>query len=296
MCWHVAAIPDHRRRERVEATVLLKLAKSIYRATPSRRLRQLYFDGYARMVRGREAIRTIDEVRYHLDLGEMIDLALSLGQFEPRVVAAIERHCRPGMTALDVGANIGAHTLRLGRLVGNSGRVYGFEPTEFAFRKLERNLALNPELNVSIFRLALADQEARSRRISFRASWRTDGRHQDASCEVDFVRLDDWARNAGVGKVDVMKMDVDGNEFGVLAGGLELLRGSRAVLIMELVGPHFADANRNPWTLLESLGYRFSDIETGTVYSSVERMSHLIPADDAQMTTSHNILAVPDGN
>lgn len=48
---------------------------------------------------------------------------------------------------LDIGANIGSHTLPLAQMVGPSGRVYSFEPTDYAFGKQRRNLSLNPELS-----------------------------------------------------------------------------------------------------------------------------------------------------
>ena len=273
--------------------MLLRLGKLIYRLTPFRGLRKLYFYIYARSVRKRQVVADIDGVYYQLELDEMIDLAMYLGQFEPGVVAAIKRLCKPGMTALDIGANIGAHALRLGRLVGDSGQVYAFEPTIFAFSKLERNLGLNPQIRMSIFQSALSDQPATRRAISFRSSWRPDGTYKDASCEVDFVRLDDWASATGVTHVDLIKIDVDGNEFGVLAGGIDLLKRCQPILLMEMVGPHFADPKRNPFTVLESLGYKFSNIDTGTVYSGVDQMCGLIAADDNEMTTSLNILAMP---
>jgi FkbM family methyltransferase len=52
----------------------------------------------------------------------------------------------PGTLVLDIGANIGAHTLHLAHLVGPNGRVLAFEPTDYAFRKFSRNLELNPNL------------------------------------------------------------------------------------------------------------------------------------------------------
>jgi FkbM family methyltransferase len=246
------------------------------------------------MVKNRQLVANIDGVRFSLELGELIDLALYLGSFEPTVVNAIKRFCQPSMVVFDIGANIGAHGLRLGCIVGNKGRVYAFEPTTIAFTKLERNLALNRQLNVSAFRLALSDEIQTRRTMSFRSSWRTDGSQKDSTCEVDFVRLDDWARTNNVSHVDLIKLDVDGNEFGVLSGGRELLKRCQPTFLMEMVGPHFADPARNPLLFLESIGYKFSNIDTGAKYSGAEEMSRLIASDDDKMTTSINVLAVAE--
>ncbi len=272
--------------------MFMKIAQAIYRKTPYRGIRKYYFKIYAQLVKNRQIIANVDGVRFELELGEMIDLAVYLGKFEPTVVKAINQFCQPGAVVLDIGANIGAHALRLGSIVGDKGQVYAFEPTAFAFNKLERNLLLNPQLKVTIFRKALSNESLTKRTISFRSSWKTDGTQQDSTCEVDFVRLDDWAQMHELNHVDLIKLDVDGNEFGVLDGGLELLRRSRPILLMELVGPHFANPEKNPFILLESIGYEFSNIDTGIKYSGADEMSQLIPADDDKMTTSMNILAV----
>lgn len=272
--------------------IFMKLAQSIYRNTPFLGLRKFYFDTYARLVRNRQVVANVDGLRFDLELNELIDLALYLGKFEPSVVKAIKQYCQPGMIVLDIGANIGAHTLRLGGLIGEKGCIYAFEPTTFAFAKLKRNIELNPQLRVSIFRIALSDEPQTKRTISFRSSWRTDGTQQDSTCDVDFVKLDDWANMNNVNHVDLIKIDIDGNEFGALAGGKELLKRCKPILLMEMVGPHFANATRNPFLFLESMGYMFSSIDTGISYSGVDEMCHLIPADDDRMTTSMNILAV----
>jgi len=51
----------------------------------------------------------------------------------------------------DVVFDIGAHTLGLAKSVGTEGRVFAFEPADFAFAKLTGNLALNPELDTRTF-------------------------------------------------------------------------------------------------------------------------------------------------
>jgi tRNA G37 N-methylase Trm5 len=86
-------------------------------------------------------------VRYDLDLREGIDFSIYLlGAFEPETRRALKGAVKPDYVVFDVGANVGAHTLTLARCVGKSGKVYAFEPSDFAFAKLRRNLSLNPEL------------------------------------------------------------------------------------------------------------------------------------------------------
>src|SRR5690348_16966432 len=71
--------------------------------------------------------------RYELNLAEGIDLAVYLGLYEPSTTRALERLIRPGAQILDIGANVGVHTVHMARLTGPRGRVFAFEPTTFAF-------------------------------------------------------------------------------------------------------------------------------------------------------------------
>ena len=80
-------------------------------------------------------------INYELDLSQGIDFAIYLGNiYERQTKAALRRLVSPGSLVLDIGANIGAHTLHLASLVGPTGRVMAFEPTDYAFGKLRRNL------------------------------------------------------------------------------------------------------------------------------------------------------------
>jgi len=79
-------------------------------------------------------------IRWDLDLAEGIDLPIYLpGAFEPRLIRAYGRLIRPGACVVDIGANIGAHTLHFARLVGGRGKVVAYEPTGYAYRKLVAN-------------------------------------------------------------------------------------------------------------------------------------------------------------
>ena len=87
---------------------------------------------------GPELVTSRQGLTWQLDLREGIDLSIYLlGRFEPSTVRCYTRLVNPGDVVLDVGANIGAHTLPLARLVGEAGRVIAFELTRYAFLKLQ---------------------------------------------------------------------------------------------------------------------------------------------------------------
>ena len=87
---------------------------------------------------------------WDLDLHEGIDFSIFLlGGFEPRTLRLYRKLLgyKEGEIILDIGANVGAHTLPLAQLVvSNGGKVYAFEPTDYAFRKLITNTNLNPSI------------------------------------------------------------------------------------------------------------------------------------------------------
>jgi len=276
--------------------VLVRVARAIYRGTPVPAIRRLYFGTFCRVMRDKRIRASIGGSAFDLDLGEMIDVALFLEQYEPDVGAALARHCRPGMTVLDIGANIGAHTLRLGRLVTPAGAVYAFEPTDFAFNKLKQNISLNHAPHVHPVKVALSDRTVARQVIKYRASWTTSGRRKDGESIVDFVRLDDWSAASGVDQIDLIKIDIDGNEFEALAGGMQLIERSLPVIVMEAVWSHFADKGRNPFVLLERAGYSFQDAKSDVEYATAEDVERLFPHADPEMTTSFNVIARPSAH
>src|SRR3954454_10033377 len=118
-------------------------------------LARLVFSGLMGLRRpfglGERARVTRRGIRWDLDLSEVIDLSIYLtGYTEYSTVRAYRRLIRPGDVILDIGANIGAHTLQFASLTGPRGQVFAFEPTAFPFGKLKENIRLNPRLSPRI--------------------------------------------------------------------------------------------------------------------------------------------------
>lgn len=286
----------HRRQATARRTpprAVIELARAIYKATPVAALRQIYFAAFCRLVRQRRVRAAIDGLTFELDLGEMIDVAVYLERYELDVAAALRRYCRPGMTVLDIGANIGAHALTMGKLVTATGAVYAFEPMDFAFQKLTRNLSLNDLPHVRAIKSALNARNVERQVVHYRSSWCTAGGRQDPQAVVDFVRLDDWCAQNGVSEAGVIKIDIDGNEFEALAGGVDLLERARPVIIIEAVWQHFVDDGRNPFALLKRLGYRFRNAKSHRAYREAADIARLFPEGDRAMTRSVNVIATP---
>src|SRR5580700_9976634 len=112
-------------------------------------------------------------VNWRLDLNEGIDLALYVGTYQDIPRRIMDRWLPPGSLAVDIGANIGAHCLRIARRVGANGRVVAVEPTDYAFSKLTANAELNPGLRgrLVLVQAALTDGTARAGEAQFYARW-----------------------------------------------------------------------------------------------------------------------------
>jgi FkbM family methyltransferase len=192
-----------------------------------------------------EVVATRGGIAYDLDLSQGIDLAIYLGMYERQTRAALRQLVSPGSLVLDIGANIGAHTLALAQLVGPKGQVLAFEPTDYAFQKLGRNLSLNPQLvsRVTAYHCFLAASDSGEVPPAVYSSWPLVGedglhtKHLGRSMETGAARasrLDTILAQFSDRKVQLVKLDVDGFECDVLRGATSLLREMRPIFVMEI--------------------------------------------------------------
>ncbi len=186
-------------------------------------------------------------------IGRSFDL---YGEFSEAEVALFREAIKPGQTVLDVGANIGAHTVAFARLVGPSGRVIAFEPQRTAYYSLCGNAVQN-NLDHVICRQEAAgaapgsiavpeldygrDNNFGGLELSPDATWAR-------TYSVPLVRIDDL----GLSACDFIKIDVEGMERQVLEGAAETLRRFKPLLYVEDDRPNNSNALRER---LDALGY-----------------------------------------
>jgi FkbM family methyltransferase len=220
--------------------------KTANKIAVARALHRLVRSGRAVAGRSGKGIFTRRGIVYELDLTEGIDLAIYLGgMFERRTALALGRLVEPSALVLDIGANIGAHTLPLADLVGPQGRVMAFEPTDFAFRKLKRNLDLNPSLagRVESLHCFLSGNDQASVPAAVYSSWPLDAeqglhaKHLGREMQTEQARarsLDRVLSEHAGRRVQLVKLDVDGYECEVLRGATSMVREMRPIFMMEL--------------------------------------------------------------
>jgi FkbM family methyltransferase len=148
---------------------------------------------------------------------------------------------RPGMVALDVGANVGAYSLLLGQWVGPGGRVFAFEPAPTPFKGLVRHVRLNHLEQVvhpvasavgaaqSTAPLVLASTAGESRLA--RSAEGQAGQGQAGTIDVPVISIDTFCAAEQIAP-DFIKVDVEGAELDVLRGARETIRRGRGRLAL----------------------------------------------------------------
>lgn len=188
---------------------------------------------------------------------DQIGRALYLyGEFEVRETRFVGAALQRGEVFVDVGANAGYYTLLASRIVGNEGLVVAFEPSVRIRAQLERNVLLNGVANASIRPQAISREQGKASffesadpRNSGTASLQP-GPGRVASPEtVATTTLDEVADELGR-RIDVLKVDVEGAELDVIAGGERTLSSREAPTI---VFEHFGEGEI--FSALRALGY-----------------------------------------
>lgn len=210
---------------------------------------------------------------------------LRAGTFEKEELAFVGRFLQPGMTVLDIGAHHGLYSLLASKRVSPSGRVFSFEPSPRERRALRLHLALNLCRNVRVQGLALGSEETEATLHVVQGSQTGCNSLRPPEVigstlpiHVRVTSLDAWLKLNNIGKVDFIKLDVEGAELEVLKGAEKLLNNRpRPVILAEV-----QDVRTAPWgysaneilKYLSAKEYKWLRLLSGSALGDLDLSSH----------------------
>ncbi len=145
---------------------------------------------------------------------------------------------QPGESVIDIGASYGVYTLSMARAVGATGKVWAIEPSPATMAHLECSIARNRFGNVTPIRAGLSDRPGRAylpreanTELGAVVAEATAGKDCD---EVELLSLDECAPRYPWRDICFVKMDAEGHEERIIAGGGRFLDSNSPLILYEI--------------------------------------------------------------
>lgn len=154
------------------------------------------------------------------------------------IFASALRPQRSDICFVDIGANVGQHSLFMSRRVD---KVLSFEPQREAVAQFRNNISMNGIGNIAVFECALGDRDHvaqlgsgfEGNNGSRSITWTLD---QEKNTEIMVYHAGNKLDQIGISKIDIIKMDVEGYEKNVFSGLRERINSDRPIIMFELIG------------------------------------------------------------
>jgi FkbM family methyltransferase len=248
----------------MRSLAMSRLAPVLGQRIPLRGSARLLFSSYARAphIPGKsiDQHRTLTGDVFDVDLSSFLEWQLwAFGGYERHFAPLFSRLVGPGDQCVDVGANVGVHTVRLAKLAGRGGSVIAIEPDPGMADRARRNIMLNGLDNARVVDAAASDQVGQTvlyRPGAFdsnraRASLRCHPYLTGAAVTVPLVTLDEVCD----GPVALIKIDVEGHEAAVVRGAAGVIDRDEPAVIFEYAPQLLDDASQTPFGWLAERGY-----------------------------------------
>lgn len=183
--------------------------------------------------------------------------------YEPETTILFYQLAQSANVVLDIGAHVGYYAL-LAHHANPRSDVYAFEPLPSVFERLQGNVARNATSRVRCVQSAVGE---RAETASFyyvpgrlptssSLSYDFNARNWELeSIQVPVVRIDDFARENRLGRIDLVKIDTETTEPSVLRGMTETIRRDRPTIICEVLP--LEDSHQALEEILRPLGYTY---------------------------------------
>lgn len=175
------------------------------------------------------------------------------GHWESHLTELLTGLLKNGDNCLDIGANFGYHTITMAKLVGESGKVFAFEPMRLFHQQVGANACLNDLSNITVLNNAVGDSEESVFIPEPNLSSSTVN-HGDTSIDnrsngqqVKLIAID----SLELPKIKFLKLDVQGCELRALKGAKQLILRDKPCFIVEIESWQLKKFNCSPEDLIQ---------------------------------------------
>ena len=165
---------------------------------------------------------------------------LALGTYEVPIQNIFTQHLKAGDVFYDIGANVGFFSIIAAKLVGETGKIYAFEPGRENAMSIAHNAALNNFDSIEVIEKAVSDTSGEGQLLLAKYS----GGHALATADappdlagevtVELVSIDDLVAQNKIAPPNFVKVDVEGAELDVLKGMTQTIKTYRPKVIYEI--------------------------------------------------------------
>jgi len=168
---------------------------------------------------------------------------LNHGGFE--TIKIFEKYLSKGDHFIDIGANLGYMSINASKIVGPNGKILAFEPDNTIYSLLEKNISLNNSTNITLSKIGLSDYDGEA---SFNIATESglsrlenkynnlEGLILKSKTTIKVNTLDNFIIENKISNINIkmIKIDVEGHELSILKGGINLLKSSKPIIILEI--------------------------------------------------------------
>src|SRR6266568_1100831 len=196
------------------------------------------------------------------EIDELTSQQVLRGTYEPHMQDAFAKLIRNSDIVYDVGAFAAYHSLLCGLLVGSTGRVFAFEPHPLNCSSIQRQLRLNPKVNVTLMPFALSDLNAS---VCFDTHAGRSQTHISNTGDLfaEAKSIDHLVESGVLSPPNLIKIDVEGHEERVLLGGMKTIASNRPIVLCDHNDTSTFETVRD---LLSPLGY---EVANGSLVTSI---------------------------
>jgi len=215
----------------------------------------------------------VDGINFRLDVSDTVGHT-NYYSIDDQAEQLLFDFVQPGMVVIDIGANIGATTLKLAKRVLPTGKIFSFEPSPYNYKRASENISLNNFSNITLIRQGLGNEKTTlflynvnsHNRGMQRILSNEDGALSYEKTAVEIDTLDSSMQKFDISKPSLIKIDVEGFKLKVLKGGGGTLMKHRPALFIELDDYNLHEQGNNPKELIQSLiqlHYKIINAATG---------------------------------